>query len=406
MLDTEVTGLPFDEALQFFRQKLNIPTQTWRDIWRGAHAKAFMVAGAMKHDLLSDLRGAVDQAVEGGSFHDFQKAFDAAVVKHGWDFNGGRKWRAGIIYRTNLRSAYAAGRYRQMTSPGMLRRRPYWQYLHGGSENPRLQHLAWDGLVLPADDPFWSSHFPPNGWGCSCTVRTLSAGQLRREGLTVGKAPVEKTVTVTNPRTGETTKVPDGIDAGFDFNIGEAASGRPHARAIIDTAQDGDWEDVSPMVGSGPLPLDRPVASLGRRARNRAELDRIYDRTFGQAQAQFSDPLGDVITLDDRMKDHLLDKGLSGREQYLSFIEETITDPAEVYVSFARHKETGRYSLRRRYIKGLDVKKGGRSIGLVVEAVGGVWTGLTFFQGQTRGLGALRRGKRIFKRPEKKDTRS
>ena len=47
----------------------------------------------------------------------------------------------------------------------------FWVYKHGNALEPRLQHLAWDGLVLSPDDPFWDTHAPPNGWGCTCRIR-------------------------------------------------------------------------------------------------------------------------------------------------------------------------------------------------------------------------------------------
>lgn len=57
----------FQEQIEFLRRKLNLPSESWRDIQRAAHDRAFMVAGAAKADLLADLRKAVDQAVQGGS---------------------------------------------------------------------------------------------------------------------------------------------------------------------------------------------------------------------------------------------------------------------------------------------------------------------------------------------------
>jgi uncharacterized protein with gpF-like domain len=34
-------------------------------------------------------------------------------------------------------------------------------------------------LILRADDPWWKTHYPPNGWGCQCTVHAVSLQELR-----------------------------------------------------------------------------------------------------------------------------------------------------------------------------------------------------------------------------------
>ena len=60
-------GLPFNEAISFFRDKLNMPTRRWNDLAGEMHARAFVVAGAMKADLLEDLRAAVDKAISQGT---------------------------------------------------------------------------------------------------------------------------------------------------------------------------------------------------------------------------------------------------------------------------------------------------------------------------------------------------
>lgn len=166
---------PFREQVAFFRAKLGnlVPTERWDDIEREQHDVAFMVAGAQKADLLADLAASVDRAIaEGKSLDAFRRDFDAAVDRHDWHgwtgegTRGGRAWRTRTIYRTNARVSYAAGRRAQLEAGNY----PFWVYRHGGSRDPRPEHLALDGLVLPSDDPAWTWLYPPSDWGCSCYV--------------------------------------------------------------------------------------------------------------------------------------------------------------------------------------------------------------------------------------------
>lgn len=215
---------PFAEAVNYFRNKVNIPTDRWNDLWQGEHAKGFMMAGATKAQLLADMHGAILKAMEKGTtLAEFQKDFDAASARHGWDFKGGRSWRAETIYGTNIRTAYAAGRWQQMTDPEVVKLRPYLEYRHGDSVHPRQKHLEWDGLVLPADDPWWETHYGPNGWGCKCRAFNLSARDLKRMGKTgPDTAPEIKTRPWTDKKTGQVHEVPEGIDPGWAYNPGMA----------------------------------------------------------------------------------------------------------------------------------------------------------------------------------------
>ncbi len=208
-------SLPFDEQVAFFRNKLNLPTARWDDITQAAHDRAFVVAGAMQADLIADLRAAVAQGIEQGTtLETFRQDFDQIVAKHGWTgWTGegsaaGRAWRTNVIYATNLRSSYAAGRYQQLQD--IKHRRPYWRYVHNDTvTHPRPQHLAWDGTVLPADDPWWGTHFAPNGWGCRCRIESLAARDLQRDGI--------------DPKTLTRPSAPDdltGIDKGWGYAPG------------------------------------------------------------------------------------------------------------------------------------------------------------------------------------------
>jgi hypothetical protein len=177
--------LPFAEQIAFFRQKISLPTEHWDDIKKSAHDRMFVVAGAMKADLLNDLLSSIDKGIATGTgLETFRKDFRAIVGKHGWQgwtgegSPGGFAWRTRVIFETNLRTSYAAGRWAQLTDPRLVRLLPYWQYVHDDSVmTPRPLHLHWGniGLTLPWDHPFWQTHFPPNGWLCRCRVTAVAA---------------------------------------------------------------------------------------------------------------------------------------------------------------------------------------------------------------------------------------
>lgn len=223
-------SLPFDQQISFFRQKLNLPTRAWTDIWQSQHDRAFVVAGAMKEDLLNDLRAAVDRVIaDGVTLETFRKDFREIVSRRGWTgwsgegSKGGAAWRTRVIYETNLRTSYSAGRLAQMKA--IANEMPYWRYRHNDSvQNPRPEHVALDGLVLRSDDPFWQTHYPPNGWGCKCYVEPLDAADMDQLGLTEPhKAPpieMQEKIVGANGPSPRTVLTPKGIDPGFGYQPG------------------------------------------------------------------------------------------------------------------------------------------------------------------------------------------
>ncbi len=218
---------PFAAQVAAFRLRLGdlVPTERYDDIVRSAHDRSFMVAGAMKADLLADLGSAVDRAiVEGTGIEAFRADFRQIVERHGWHgWTGegtakGEAWRTKVIYRTNMATSMAAGRWAQLVD-GKFK---YLVYVHSGAAHPRLEHLAWDGLILPFDHEFWATHYPPNGWGwgCGCLVRgarTL-AGAKRVGGKTGVKLPPNWNAP--DPKTG----LPRGIGKGWDYAPGASVA--------------------------------------------------------------------------------------------------------------------------------------------------------------------------------------
>lgn len=224
-----VLGRPVPEALAALRTRLArlVPTERWTDLQREAHDRAFVVAGAQSAELLTDLAAAVDQVIaQGRGLEDFRRDFKQIIEARGWSgWTGdgsptGRAWRTQVIYQTNLATTYAAARREQLAG---LR---WWIYRHSHlSREPRAEHLAWDGRIVAATDPWWDTHYPPNGWGCRCYVTgapTLAAARLLG-GRVVG-APTAPDDTT-------------GIDPGWDYAPG--ASVQPLIRAVA--AQAARW---------------------------------------------------------------------------------------------------------------------------------------------------------------------
>lgn len=287
--------LPPSEALAFLRQKLDVPTRHWDDLWQQAHARGFMVAGAASTALLADFRKAVDGAVAGElTIKTFRKEFDAIVAKHGWVHHGAPGWRSDLIYTVNMGMAHSAGRFARMTTPEALEMFPYWEYVHNTCQHPRPQHVAWSGTILRADDPWWNTHFPPNGWRCHCEVRVISERMLRQSGRTLSQAPPINALPWRNKRTGEVLYVPEGIDPGFAYNPGKAwkdgqaahigpvpaveDAGLPHAPAPHPAAP----EPTTIRPGATPL---HDVPDVHRDRARQESILRLRDHPVGNVEA-------------------------------------------------------------------------------------------------------------------------
>lgn len=253
-------SLPPDEAIRYFESKGYAIGFKWQDVWAEAHAKAFTVAGVTKLDVLTDIRGALSEALKNGeTLRDFQNRLQPLLEAKGWWGKGrvvdkstgeieGKRLnprRLETIYRTNLQSAYMAGRYQEQLANAEYR--PWWEYVAVLDKRTRPRHRAMHARVFRYDDPFWQAFYPPNGWGCRCRVRTRSQRDIDRQGITTSSSdgllesvqqPIDRQG---NTRPAPLFRDPSGqpftADAGFGFNPGRAAYQPELDRYPIDTAR-------------------------------------------------------------------------------------------------------------------------------------------------------------------------
>ncbi|MCQ2120716.1 MAG: hypothetical protein MJY78_02660 [Fibrobacter sp.] len=207
----------YKEAAEYFKKKINLPTKRWNDLEGAMHTRAFTVAGAMRADILLDFRKAVDAAIEKGeSLQDFRDRFYHIASKWresdpSFDEKMQRPkygaWRSKVIYQTNILTSAAAAQERQArTMPDVF---THAKYVCMMMPTSREQHRAWNGTVLPVNDPWWEKHSPPNGFGCLCEKEFISKYEMDSGIEKVTKAP-------TAPN--DTTN----IGEKWDYSIGDA----------------------------------------------------------------------------------------------------------------------------------------------------------------------------------------
>ncbi len=408
-------SVPFPQQIDFIRQKLNIPTRHWTDIYTQEHDWAFMVAGANRDAIVGDFRESIERMIaDGGTLEEFRKDFDNIVAKHGWDYNGGRNWRSRVIYETNLFSSYNAGRFEQLWNDRDTL--PYWQYHHNDAvTHPREHHLAWDNLVLRADNPWWKAHFPPGGWGCQCYVTGLSEYDIQQQQLKLGDAPAENWQTVEigqrSPSGPRTVRVPEGIDPGFEYTPGRARlqSAIPPERPEPPVSGSTGGQGLPNTRPNAPLPEPRPATpdQLLPEGLTQEEYARAFLQPFGadlDSPAVFRDVIDERLVMG---KDLFTDRRTGalkadkrGRGRYLPLLAETVIDPDEIWVRLEWHHAHKKAIVRRRYIAQFSLPNQILPALAVFEIGADGWSGITVFQPDAHDIDDMRVGVRLYSRDE------
>lgn len=408
--------LPFREAEDYFAQKVNLPTLGHDDLRHGAHVRSFSVAGMTRDDMLTETRAMIERVRDGGlPFEEFRKSFGDMVRRTGWEFNavGATEearidWRARIIWQTNMRTAYMAGRYRQMTDPDVLRMRPYWLYRHGDSQHPRKMHLAWNGLVLMATDPWWSVHYPPNGFGCSCEVEALNARQLAK----LGKAgpdptPGDQSYPGKDPRTGEPETRWPGIDRGWEYNVGQEWMSGVVPRELAEPLKP-FGSPIAPRADLPPLPDPTPVDPARVMPDGLTDEDYVdsFLAEFGATRdrpAFWRDPSGGIVAIDRSLFEQRDMDGNAlrwkvrkfGRERYVRLMADAMKQPDEIWADWAAGPD-GQPVLRRNYLRRVSLD--GKSVFVTFGWARRGWLGITAFDAKPAYIERQRRGALLYRR--------
>ncbi len=347
------------QALEYIRNKKLHPAFSYKDVWNEEHATAFTVAKAMQLDVLSDIKGAVEKAIEKGTtFEQFKKELKPTLMQKGWwgkremtdPLTGetitaqlGSDRRLKTIYSTNLRSAYQKGQYDRTMESDL---HPYLMYRIGASVHHREQHLRWNNLIRPKDDPIWNSIFPPNGYGCKCyTVAVTQARKEKyeRDGVPTYNPDTQKTVRVPvqttapkpnyknyfNERKGTLERIPEGITPGFNWNQGQTGRTIPVLQECIKKAQN-----------EMPEAVDSVIKTLQNSTIYRDQLSDFVDEAYKNKAAKRinnknTTPVG---FLDKKLTDFLRTEGIEANGRSIIVLEQSLVTNDKYLV---RHAKAG-----------------------------------------------------------------
>lgn len=183
--DVSFDPVDAEEAIAWFADRL-ILTRDQIDALRSDLARrAFYVSGVAQLDVVTHVWEAIDDALKQGTTLDDFRASVSSSLESAWQGtveNPGS--RIETIFRTNVQSAYTAGRHAEATDPDTLADRPFWMFDAILDDATTEVCEKCDGTVRAADDAWWNTHLPPLHFQCRSHFITLTKDQAHEKGIT------------------------------------------------------------------------------------------------------------------------------------------------------------------------------------------------------------------------------
>lgn len=170
-------NLPWGDALDAFKKRGLVSESDFETLLKG-YAQRSAVARRLMLDQIQVevMRHLTDAVEQGETFPQFAGKVNELTDTLG--LSRGKPSYLQMVFRTNVQSAYGAGRYKAIRNPVIAQSRPYVQYRTVDDARVRDEHaILDDGKVYRTDDPVWQRIAPPNGFNCRCSIVTLSKSE-------------------------------------------------------------------------------------------------------------------------------------------------------------------------------------------------------------------------------------
>ncbi len=173
----------FEDALRFLRARTPMPSAQFYALSDQARQKAFTVSNVAQMELVQQVLSSLDRAIDQGQDLESWRKEIGPALREAWAGDvENPAWRLETIFRTNLQTAFSHGRVRQMRDPAVTVLRPFRLFDATLDERTTDECSSRDGVLLPADDPWWSTNTPPLHFNCRSGIRSLRRAQADRRG--------------------------------------------------------------------------------------------------------------------------------------------------------------------------------------------------------------------------------
>jgi len=197
---------PYNTAVRVLEERLKIKPERLTDVELAYDVTSIRVVQEASDAVERKLQESILESTRSGATvkegkASLRRAFTAAGISPQNSFT------LEAIFRTQTQLAYNAGWSQADSHPALQEILWGYKYVTVGDDRVRDEHVGFEGVTLPKDDPFWNVAWPPNGWACRCAVISIYEQQP--------VVPVPDTVDV------DGEDVAPQVSRGFRFNPGQ-----------------------------------------------------------------------------------------------------------------------------------------------------------------------------------------
>ena len=223
-MDADFSSSPHKEAAALIRGKPAVAREVFDGLLPELRARAFTISGIESANVMQRTQDAIAGVAEGIPWDEAKES----IIEELDPFLGeGSTARAELLLRTHAFQSFQASNWRLAQENDDT---THLQYLTMEDDRVRESHAALEGIILPKNDPFWQTHFPPWEWGCRCRTRGMNLDQVEEAKADDAERASDDKLVLTGPvlkrlregqimRNGQATSVlPDEREGAFHWH--------------------------------------------------------------------------------------------------------------------------------------------------------------------------------------------